>query len=99
MNFPESVVSALEELLPHAEQFDQPDFDTVAYINELFPTEQSLSNIEAVAARCEYRASCVDDEIKQLVRGAADRRLEGHSALLNAHDLIKQLALQVQIKI
>jgi hypothetical protein len=38
----------IEEIVPSDDTLDRPNFDTVDYINELFPTEQSLSNIDDV---------------------------------------------------
>ena len=34
---------------------DQADFDAVDYINSLFPSEQSLNNIDDVIGKIQYR--------------------------------------------
>lgn len=36
------------QVIPSTDTVDRPDFDVVDYINKLFPTEQSLSNIDDV---------------------------------------------------
>ena len=42
------VQEAIASILPSEDPLDKPDFDLLEYINELFPNEQSLSNIDEV---------------------------------------------------
>lgn len=42
------VQKAIASILPSDDPLDSPDFDLVEYINEIFPNEQSLSNIDEV---------------------------------------------------
>ena len=42
------VQQAIAAILPSEDPLDKPDFDLIEYINELFPNEQSLSNIDEV---------------------------------------------------
>lgn len=72
-------------------------FDAVAYINRVFPTEQSLSGVETAAARCEFRLASVQHDIQRLVREQATQRDAGQQALLEAQHCIGELALQVTI--
>nr|XP_034838363.1 vacuolar protein sorting-associated protein 53 homolog [Maniola hyperantus] len=95
LNLPGSVLSRIEELMGGTEQFDNEEFDAVAYINRVFPTEQSLSGVESAAARCEYRLASVQHDIRRLVRAQHDQRVAGHQALLDAQHCITELALQV----
>lgn len=44
----DDVLKIIDEILPSDDTLDRPNFDIVDYINELFPTEQSLSNIDDV---------------------------------------------------
>jgi hypothetical protein len=44
----DDVLKIMEEIVPSDDTLDRPNFDIVDYINELFPTEQSLSNIDDV---------------------------------------------------
>ena len=44
----DDVLKIIEEIIPSDDTLDRPNFDIVDYINELFPTEQSLSNIDDV---------------------------------------------------
>ncbi|KAL4712137.1 hypothetical protein ACJJTC_010998 [Scirpophaga incertulas] len=95
INLPSSVMSRIEELMGGTEQFDSDEFDAVAYINRVFPTEQSLSGVESAAARCEFRLSGVEQDIRRLVRAQAEQREAGQAALLDAQKCIAELALQV----
>ncbi|CAH0716768.1 unnamed protein product, partial [Brenthis ino] len=95
LNLPGSVISRIEELMGGTEQFDSEEFDAVAYINRVFPTEQSLSGVESAAARCEFRLASVQHDIRRLVRAQHDQRVAGHQALLDAQQCIAELALQV----
>ena len=45
------VQQTISSILPSEDPLDKPDFDLVEYINELFPNEQSLSNIDEVIVR------------------------------------------------
>ena len=45
------VQQAISSILPNEDPLDKPDFDLVEYINELFPNEQSLSNIDEIIGR------------------------------------------------
>ena len=45
---PADVQQAIASILPSDDPLDKPDFDLIEYINELFPNEQSLSNIDEV---------------------------------------------------
>lgn len=95
IKFPESVATFMEQVLPNSDQLDNPDFNTINYINSLFPTEQSLSNIDSVVSKMEYKISTIDDEIQVLVRGQNVSQHEGQMALEEAHKIIRDLSVQV----
>ncbi|CAB3221851.1 unnamed protein product [Arctia plantaginis] len=95
INFPSSVMSRIEEMMGGTEQFDSAEFDAVAYINRVFPTEQSLSGVESAASRCEFHLAGVEHDIRRLVRAQAEQREAGQNALLEAQRCIAELALQV----
>ena len=45
------VQQAIASILPSEDPLDKPDFDLIEYINELFPNEQSLSNIDDIISK------------------------------------------------
>lgn len=75
---------------------DQPDFNPVDYINTLFPTEQSLSNIDDVIGKMENEMSHIDKEIRTIVRSQTNNAQEGKAALDRAQKSIKQLFVQIK---
>ena len=48
------------QVLPSSDALDSCDFNAVEYINNLFPTEQSLSNIDDVVSRIQSKIRWVD---------------------------------------
>ncbi len=49
------VLEAIETILPSDDPLDKKNFDVIDYINELFPTEQSLSNIDDVIGQAKSK--------------------------------------------
>lgn len=45
LQFSPEVESAIASILPDNDPFSRPDFDVTNYVNQLFPTEQSLGKI------------------------------------------------------
>ena len=45
------IQEAIASILPSEDLLDRPDFDLIEYINDLFPNEQSLSNIDEIISR------------------------------------------------
>ncbi|RZC42545.1 vacuolar protein sorting-associated protein 53 -like protein, partial [Asbolus verrucosus] len=78
-------------VLPSKDPLDEPDFNSIDYINSLFPTEQSLSNIDEVVAKMENKICSIDNEISTVVRGQIAASQDGRQALDEAQKVIKQL--------
>uniref|UniRef100_T1IEK0 Vacuolar protein sorting-associated protein 53 homolog n=1 Tax=Rhodnius prolixus TaxID=13249 RepID=T1IEK0_RHOPR len=95
INFPAEVQSAIEQVIPSDDPLDQPDFNAVEYINSLFPTEQSLSNLDDVLNKMEYKIRVIDDEIRSVVRVQTNVRMDGRVALEDAQKVIRQLFTQI----
>lgn len=74
---------------------EAPDFNSTDYINQLFPTEQSLSNIEDVISKMEMEILSIDDHIRLVVRGQTNTGQDGQYALDEAHKVILQLFTQI----
>ena len=56
------------QVVPSDDPLDVADFNPVDYINSLFPTEQSLSNIDQVINTMETKVQNIDSEIRHVVR-------------------------------
>lgn len=95
ISFPPEVQNAIEQVLPSNDPLDQPDFNAVDYINSLFPTEQSLSNIDDVVNNMECKIHTIDDEIRTVVRGQTNVGQDGRAALEEAQRVIRQLFVHI----
>lgn len=96
IKFSAEVQDAIEQVVPSEDPLDVPDFNPVDYINSLFPTEQSLSNIDQVIDSMEKKVRDIDGEIRTVVREQTDSKQDGRSALLDAQRVIGQLFVQIR---
>lgn len=82
---------AIEQVFPSQGPLDQADFNAVEYINTLFPTEQSLANIDDVVNKIRLKIRRLDDNIRTVVRGQTNVGQDGRQALEEAQKAIQQL--------
>lgn len=68
---------AIEQVFPSQDPLDQADFNAVEYINTLFPTEQSLANIDDVVNKIRLKIRRLDDNIRTVVRGQTNVGQDG----------------------
>ena len=88
----DEVQSAIEQVLQSSDDpISKSDFNPTDYVNQLFPNEQSLSNIDDVIAKMEYEVSLIDDNIRSVVRGQGDTGENGRIALKEAQGTIENL--------
>ncbi|KAM4797075.1 LOW QUALITY PROTEIN: vacuolar protein sorting-associated protein 53 homolog [Rhinophrynus dorsalis] len=85
------VQQAIEQVFPSQDPLDRADFNAVEYINTLFPTEQSLSNIDDVVSKIRLKIRRLDDSIRTVVRGQTNVGQDGRQALEEAQKAIQQL--------
>ena len=90
------VQSTIEQVLNSDDPLDKSDFNLVNYINELFPNEQSLANIDDVLNEMKSKINHLDDEIRTVVRRQNITEAEGKEALMNATDVILQLTNRIK---
>ena len=53
------------QVLPSEDPLDRPDFNAVEYINSLFPTEQSLANIDDVVHKIRLKIRLMSYQFHQ----------------------------------
>ncbi|CAF92492.1 unnamed protein product [Tetraodon nigroviridis] len=82
---------AIEQVFPSQDPLDRADFNAVEYINTLFPTEQSLANIDDVVNKIRLKIRRLDDNIRTVVRGQTNVGQDGRQALEEAQVAIQQL--------
>ncbi|KAK7481576.1 hypothetical protein BaRGS_00027225 [Batillaria attramentaria] len=96
LTFTPEVQEAIEQVLPSNDPLDRPDFNPVDYINTLFPTEQSLANIDDVVNKIRGKIWRLDDEIRGVVRGQTNVGEEGRQALVEAQRAIQDLFTKIK---
>ncbi|KAM8853676.1 vacuolar protein sorting-associated protein 53 homolog isoform 1-T1 [Synchiropus picturatus] len=91
MQLTPEVQQAIEQVFPSQDPLDRADFNAVEYINTLFPTEQSLANIDDVVNKIRLKIRRLDDDIRTVVRGQTNVGQDGRQALEEAQVAIQQL--------
>lgn len=91
LQFSEQVDKALNELLPTSDPFDQPHFDPIQFINEKFPTEESLSELDNYLIRLKKNITTMDEEIINTVRKQSMTGNQAEKDLIEAKIAIKGL--------
>ncbi|XP_036370846.1 vacuolar protein sorting-associated protein 53 homolog isoform X2 [Octopus sinensis] len=94
--FPPEVQEAIDQVLPSNDPLDRPDFNPVDYINTLFPTEQSLANIDDVVGKIRLKIRKLDEEIGTVVRGQTNVGENGRQALEEAQKAIQELFSKIK---
>jgi glucosamine 6-phosphate synthetase-like amidotransferase/phosphosugar isomerase protein len=93
------VQRAIEQVLETEDPLTKPDFNATDYINQLFPTEQSLNatcSIDDVIMKMEVEIQVIDDNIRDVVLGVSTSGNEGKQALDEAKKTIQQLFSQIE---
>lgn len=89
------VEEAISQVFKSDDPLDSKDFNPVDYINSIFPTEQSLANIDDVVNKMRLRIRGLDEEIRTVVRGQTNIGHEGRQALDEAQQAIQQLFAKI----
>lgn len=89
------VQAAIDQVLQSNDPLDRPDFNPTDYINQLFPNEQSLANIDQQISELSCNLTVIDDSIRNVVRSQINTGQEGQKALDDAKRVIQQLFGQI----
>ncbi|KAJ4460528.1 Vps53; component of GARP (Golgi-associated retrograde protein) and EARP (endosome-associated recycling protein) complexes [Paratrimastix pyriformis] len=79
-----------------ADALSSSTFNPINFINMIFPTEQSLSQIDTVIQRVQLRKKQTDDEMFAAVRAQATAGSRGKVELESAKSAISQLFVKIQ---
>ncbi|EDV33375.1 uncharacterized protein Dana_GF24120 [Drosophila ananassae] len=91
IRFSKEVKQVIDKVLKTDDPMDAPDFNTVDYINQLFPNEQSLAGIDETIHKMQCEVSLIDDNIRSVVRGQTNTGQDGQLALSEAQKVIGSL--------
>jgi len=96
ITFPPEVEAAISAVLPSTDPLDQPGLDTTLYINNIFPTEQSLAGLEDYMSCVSVQVSDLEDEMREMVRSQTQVGGDAAAALQHAQGSILQLFGQIR---
>ncbi|KAI9138891.1 Vps53-like protein [Paraphysoderma sedebokerense] len=96
MKLTADVDEAISTVLKTKDPLDTSDFDSIDYINQIFPNEHSLSNVDKVLARLQRKISILDKEIKDLVRAQTDIGQSSAAELQATKQAIQDLFEQIK---
>ncbi|KAL5960757.1 hypothetical protein TSMEX_011426 [Taenia solium] len=88
--------SVLKDFHTDLDPIDAEDFDVVNYINELFPSEQSLSAIDDIITSVNEKIEAIDAQTRQIVRGQWKLEEQGEQLVSEASDLIQSLFAKIR---
>ncbi|KAF4678813.1 Vacuolar protein sorting-associated protein 53 [Perkinsus olseni] len=74
---PELLAALAQSPEVDSDPLEQPEFDVVEYVNDMFPDEGSLKDVDAKLANIESEISELDKEIDRGVRDYAQRAVDG----------------------
>ncbi len=95
-DFSDEVQDALNELFPSDDPLDQPDFDPIAYLNEQFPDEASLSRADTFLANLDADIAKTNKEISDIIHTQATTSQRAHAEVKEAKQSVKQLYVKVK---
>ena len=83
-------------MLPSTDPFDSADFDATAHINRLFPTEESLSEVEPKMLELQDQMKVLDEEVLQTVRQQTSAGTSARRDLESGKQSIGELMVKVR---
>lgn len=95
MTIPNEVQETINKVLSSDDPLDQSDFNAIDYINTIFPTEQSLTNIDDILGKMKEKIRNLDQDIRRVVRGQSDVESEGRKALEEVRSVISILTSNI----
>lgn len=83
------------KLTPAKDAFDRENFNAVAYINEMFPTETSLVGLDPLIANLKRKIKGVDKEILSAVQQQSSTGSRARQDLARAREAMGELTLRM----
>ena len=96
VRFSAKLEAAIKDVLPSTDPFDSADFDATAHINRLFPTEESLSEVEPKMLELQDQMKVLDEEVLQTVRQQTSAGTSARRDLESGKQSIGELMVKVR---
>ncbi|KAF9417715.1 Vacuolar protein sorting-associated protein 53, partial [Podila epigama] len=88
--------SSITTILRSKDPLDAQEFNSVEYINKIFPNEHSLSAVDQVLLKLQAKAKQVQEELRELTRAQTDGGQKGQEEVEAAKKGIEMLFLKIK---
>lgn len=96
LTFSLQLESAIRDVIPSTDPLDAADFDATDHINKLFPTEESLSGVEAYSVELHEQMATLDEEVLQTVRKQTTAGSSARKDLEQGKQSVQELMIKVR---
>ncbi|KAF9581275.1 Vacuolar protein sorting-associated protein 53 [Lunasporangiospora selenospora] len=96
INLAPELNTSITNILRSKDPLDAQDFNSVEYINRIFPNESSLATVDQVLARLQAKAKQVQDELRELTRAQTDGGQKGQEEVEAAKRGIEVLFFKIK---
>ena len=96
LRFSATLESAIKEVLPATDSFDDPGFDPTAHINKLFPTEDSLVGVEPHMNELQEQMKTLDEQVLLTVRQQTSAGSSARKDLESGKQSVQELFVKVR---
>ena len=84
------------QVMPSTDPLDSPDFNPIAHINKLFPTEESLAGIDPHMQDLQEQMKTLDEDVLQTVRKQTSAGSSARRDLESGKQSVQDLFLKVR---
>ncbi|KAG0021886.1 Vacuolar protein sorting-associated protein 53 [Entomortierella chlamydospora] len=88
--------SSITHILRSKDPLDAQEFNSVEYINKIFPNEHSLATVDQVLLRLQEKAKQVQEELRELTRAQTDGGQKGQEEVEAAKKGIEMLFYKIK---
>jgi len=96
LRFSPQLEAAIKDVLPSTDSFDAADFDATSHINRLFPTEESLVEVEPKMQELQVQMRELDEEVLQTVRQQTSAGSSARRDLESGNQSVQELFVKVR---
>jgi len=96
LRFSPQLEAAIKDVLPSTDSFDAADFDATSHINRLFPTEESLVEVDPKMQELQEQMRMLDEDVLQTVRQQTSAGSSARRDLESGKQSVQELFVKVR---
>ncbi|KAL1528081.1 hypothetical protein AB1Y20_009447 [Prymnesium parvum] len=96
LKFSKELEAAINEVLPSTDPLDSPDFNPITHINKLFPSEESLSQVDSTTQDLEAQVKALDEDILRCVREQTSAGSSARKDIESGKQSVSELFVKVR---